>query len=176
MRDKGKVEVPMFRILDFRDCQHHGSIIADRVWNAWWKGAGQPLSAVEFHMTEMANDDPLPTALVAQDDEGYVGSAFVIRCDLEERAHCIPWIAAVWVDPTKRRKGAGSALVIEGAKIARLLGYPEAYVCCLPHLESFYETIGFTLVERDVGAHSLSVLGIATQEARSVRLDPEKSA
>jgi GNAT superfamily N-acetyltransferase len=158
----------MFRISDFRDCQHYGSIVADRVWNAWWKSAGQPLSAVEFHMTEMANDAPLPTALVAQDDEGYVGSAFVIRCDLEERARYSPWIAAVWVDPSKRRNGAGSALVIEAAKTARLLGYPEAYICCLQRLESFYEAIGFTLIERNVGAHSLSVLRIATEEARSV--------
>jgi GNAT superfamily N-acetyltransferase len=154
----------MFQILDFRDCQHHGSIIADRVWNAWWKSAGQPLSAVEFHMTEMADDAPLPMALVAQDDEGYVGSAFVIRCDLQERAHYSPWIAAVWVDPPKRRRGAGSALVVEGAKTARLLGYPEAYICCLQRLETFYEAIGFSLVERNAGAHSLSVLRIVTEE------------
>jgi GNAT superfamily N-acetyltransferase len=155
----------MFRILDFRHCQHYGAIVADRVWNAWWKNAKQPLSAVELHMTEMADDAPLPTALVAQDDEGYVGSAFVIGCDLEERAHYTPWIAAVWVEPLKRRSGAGSALVLEAVKTTRLLGYLEAYVCCLQQLESFYEAIGFTRIERNVGAHSLSVLRIATGEA-----------
>jgi GNAT superfamily N-acetyltransferase len=152
----------MFRIADFRDCQSYGSIVADRVWNAWWKSAGQPLSAVEFHMTEMANASPLPTALVAYDDEGFVGSAFVIGCDLEERAQYIPWIAAVWVEPTKRKRRVGSALVAEAVKTARLLGYPETYICCVQRLEGFYAAIGFTLIEQNVGAHRLSVLRMAT--------------
>jgi predicted N-acetyltransferase YhbS len=155
----------MLRITDFRDYQNYGSIIADRVWNAWWKNAGQPLSAVEFHMTEMANESSLPTALVAHDNQGYVGSAFVISCDLKERPQYSPWIAAVWVEQTKRSSGIGSALVIEAVRTARLLGFPETYICCLQHLEGFYKAIGFTLIEQNVGARSLSVLRMATKGA-----------
>jgi hypothetical protein len=81
--------------------------------------SGMPLSAVEFHMTEIANASPLPTALVAYDDEGFVGSTFVIGCDLEERAQYSPWIAAVWVERTKRK----GVVAHWSRKQSRLLGY-----------------------------------------------------
>ena len=147
-----------FQISDFREQQRYGAIIADRVWNAWWRNAGRSVSDVERHVVKMACDQPLPMAVVAHDDHGYLGSAFLIHSDMEERPQYSPWVAAVWVEAAARRRGVGRALIAEAAKTAGSLGYPAAYICCRPELEGFYSRIGWQVVEQDAGAKRLSVL------------------
>lgn len=147
-----------FQISDFREHQHYGPTIADRVWNAWWKSAGRPVSDVERHMIEMADDLPLPMAIVAHNEHGYLGSAFLIHSDMEERPQYSPWVAAVWVEAAERKRGVGRAPVAEAAKIAGSLGYREVYICCRPEVERFYLRIGWTVVEQAAGAKRLSVL------------------
>jgi GNAT superfamily N-acetyltransferase len=156
--DWRRFELPPFQVSDFREHQRYGPTIADRVWNAWWKKAGLPLSNVESHMIEMAEERPLPMAIVAHDERGYLGSAFLIHSDMEERRQYSPWVAAVWVEASERKRGVGRALVIEGARMAASLGYRAAYICCRPELEMFYLSIGFELVEQGAGANRLSVL------------------
>jgi len=119
-----------FQISDFREQQRYGAIIADRVWNAWWRNAGRSVSDVERHVVEMARDHPPPMAVVAHDDHGYLGSAFLIHSDMEERPQYSPWVAAVWVEAAERRRGVGRALIAEAAKIAGSLGYRVVYICC----------------------------------------------
>jgi len=147
-----------FQISDFREHRRYGSTIADRVWNAWWKNAGLPLSDVERHMTEMADQRPLPMAVVAHDHHGYLGSAFLIHSDMEERPQLSPWVAAVWVEAAERKRGVGRALIAEAAKIAGSLGHRAVYICCRPELESYYSRIGWRVVEQAAGANRLSVL------------------
>ena len=147
-----------FQISDFREHQHYGSVIVDQVWNAWWRSAGRPVSEVERHMIEMADDRPLPTAVVAHDQYGYVGSAFLIHSDMEERPQYSPWVAAVWVETAERKRSVGRTLVAETAKIAGALGYPAAHICCRPELEGFYSGIGWKTIEQAVGSKRLSVL------------------
>ena len=107
-----------FQISDFREQQRYGAITADRVWAAWWRSAGRPVEDVERHVTEMADDRPLPMAIVAHNQHGYLGSAFFIHSDMEERPQYSPWVAAVWVEAAERRGGVGRALITEAAKIA----------------------------------------------------------
>lgn len=147
-----------FQISDFREHQHYGPIIADRVWNAWWRNTGRQVSDVERHMIEMADDRPLPMAIVAYNDQGYLGSVFLIHSDMEERPQYSPWVAAVWVEAGARKRGVGRALVAEAVKTAGLLGYRAAFICCRPELESFYLGIGWRIVEQGAGTKRLSVL------------------
>jgi GNAT superfamily N-acetyltransferase len=147
-----------FQISDFREHQRYGAIIAERVWNAWWRSAGRPIEDVERHLTEMADDCPLPMAVVAHNQHGYLGSAFLIHSDMEERLQYSPWVAAVWVEASERRRGVGRALVAGAAKSAGSLGYREAYICCRPELEGFYSRSGWKILEQAAGAERLSVL------------------
>jgi GNAT superfamily N-acetyltransferase len=148
----------MHQVADYRDHQNFGPIIADRIWNAWWKDAGLHLSDITHHLTEMVDDRSLPTALIAHDESGYLGSAFLIDCDLEERQQYKPWVAAVWVEESNRRRGVGKSLVEAAAKTAAALGYRVSYICCHQELEAFYTVFGWSVLERDVGPHKLSVL------------------
>jgi GNAT superfamily N-acetyltransferase len=145
-------------ISDYRDRQDFGPQIADRVWNAWWKGAGLQLADVAHHLTEMVDERPLPTALVAHDDNGYAGSVFLIDSDLEERPQLTPWIAALWVEEEKRSLGVAKALVREATSAAARLGHDEVFVCCHRDLEPFYAMQDWRILERGVGPHDLSVL------------------
>jgi len=150
-----------FQISDFRQHQHFGPTIADRVWNAWWSHSGRQVSDVERHMIEMADERPLPMAIVAHDDHGYLGSAFLIHSDMEERPQYGPWVAAVWVEAAERKRGVGSALIVRAAKTADSLGYEAAYICCRPELERFYSGIGWKIIERAAGAKRLSILKLS---------------
>jgi GNAT superfamily N-acetyltransferase len=147
-----------FQISNFREQQRYGAIIADRVWNAWWRNAGRSVSDVERRVEEMAQDHPLPMAVVAHNDHGYLGSAFLIHSDMEERPQYSPWVAAVWVEAAERRRGVGRALIAEAAKMAGSLGCRTAYICCQPDLEGFYSRISWQVVEQAAGAKRLSVL------------------
>jgi GNAT superfamily N-acetyltransferase len=153
-----------FQISDFREHQRYGPTIADRVWNAWWRNAGRTVSDVERHMIEMADDRPLPMAVVAHNDHGYLGSAFLIHSDREERPQYEPRVAAVWVEAAERKRGVGRALIAEAAKTAGSLGYRAAYICCRQELERFYSRIGWKIVERAAGAKRLSILKLDLPE------------
>jgi GNAT superfamily N-acetyltransferase len=146
------------QISDFREQQRYGAIIADRVWSAWWRNAGRPIEDVERHLTEMADDRPLPMAIVAHNQHGYLGSAFLIHSDMEERPQYSPWVAAVWVEASERGSGVGRALIAEATKIAGSLGYGVVYICCRPELEGFYSRFGWKVLEQATGAKRLSVL------------------
>ena len=63
----------MFQISDYRDHQSFGPVIADRVWNAWWKDAGLAVSDVTHHLTEMV--DEMAVEDCAQDRTDAGGSA-----------------------------------------------------------------------------------------------------
>jgi predicted N-acetyltransferase YhbS len=106
----------------------------------------------------MADDRPLPMAIVAHNEHGYLGSAFLIHSDMEERPQYSPWVAAVWVEAAERKRGVGRALIGEAAKNAGFLGYRAVYICCQPELEGFYSRIGWKIVEHTAGAKRLSVL------------------
>ena len=148
----------MRQVADYRDHQNFGPIIADRIWNAWWKDAGLHLADVTHHLTEMVDERALPIALVAHDESGYLGSAFLIECDLEERQQYTPWVAAVWVDEAARIRGVGRELVEKATKVAGDLGYDVTYICCHNELEAFYTGFGWLVIERNIGPNNLSVL------------------
>ncbi len=151
-----------FQISDFRQQQHFGATIADRVWNAWWRTSGRQVSDVERHMIEMADDRPLPMAVVAHEGPRYLGSAFLIHSDMEERLQFSPWVAAVWVEAAERKRGVGRAVVAQAAKTAGSLGYEATYICCQPELEEFYSSIGWKMVEQAAGLKRLSILRLSS--------------
>jgi len=157
-KDRSWARMQTLQISDFRECPHYGPLIADRVWNAWWRKAGYPRSDIERHMIETADDQPLPMAVVAHDDKGYLGSAFLIHSDMQERPQYSPWVAAVWVEASARGRGVGRALIAEAAKTAASLDYRVAYICCRRELENFYAKVGWTIVEEAAGAKRLSIL------------------
>jgi GNAT superfamily N-acetyltransferase len=146
-----------FTISDLRQRPEFFDTVADRIWQAWWKTDGHPLDYITGRLRENLNATPIPLALVAYEGPVFLGTASVIASDLAERPHLTPWVAAVWVDPPARQRGVGAALVDRAAQDCFAMGIGCVYLCARPERSSFYEGLGWTPIERNVGRHRLGV-------------------
>jgi GNAT superfamily N-acetyltransferase len=144
-------------ISDLRAVPHFAADIADRVWRAWWKPKGVPLEHIAGLVQENLGLSPLPLALVAHQGSTFIGTASVIACDMDERPDYAPWVAAVWVDPQFRRRGIGGEIVRHAARAALMTGVDSIYLCALPAKRTFYQGLGWSLHEQNVGDHRLDV-------------------
>src|ERR1700676_306991 len=140
-----------FTISDLRQRPEFFDAVADRIWQAWWKADGHPLDDIAGRLRENLNAAPIPFALVAHDREAFLGTSSVIASDLAERPQLTPWVAAVWVEPAARGRGIGAALVDRAARDCFALGFARAYLCARQQRSGFYERLGWTSIERDVG-------------------------
>lgn len=147
-----------FTISDLRQRPEFFDTVADRIWQASWKANGYPLDYISGRLCENMSDSDIPFALVAHDGQAFLGTASVIASDLAERPQLTPWVAAVWVEEEARRRGVGAALVERAVQDCFALEIGRAYLCARPRMSGFYERLGWTPIERDVGPHRLSVL------------------
>jgi N-acetylglutamate synthase-like GNAT family acetyltransferase len=152
------IKPPSFTISDLRQCPEFFDTVAERIWQAWWKADGHPIDYISGRLRESLSATPIPFALVAHHGEAFLGTASVIASDLAERPQFTPWVAAVWVDPEARQRGVGAALVDRAAQDCFALGVARAFLCARPQRAGFYERLGWTSIEREVGRHQLSVL------------------
>jgi len=93
--------------------------------------------------------DDIPLTVVALAGETILGSASLIRHDMDTRMALSPWLASVYVASDYRRHGIGSALVRRIEHEARTLGYRTLYLFT-PDMQRFYETLGWTRLESTV--------------------------
>ena len=149
--------LPSFSIVDLRERPEFASVVADRVWRAWWKPKGHELGPIQEFMLKCLEDDLIPSAVVALDGNIFMGSALLIASDLDGRPQYTPWVAAVWVDPAHRFKGVGSRLVRAGAEIAQSEEHQPVYLCAMSHNHAFYQRLGWIVIETDATEAGLSV-------------------
>ncbi len=148
---------PAFTISDLRQQPEFFDSVADRIWQAWWEPSGHPLATITGRLQENMQDTPIPLALVAHHNGTFLGTASVIASDLDERPDLTPWVAAAWVEERARGQGIGAALVDAAARAAFVLGFARVYLCARARMTGFYEGLGWTLIERRVGAQQLNV-------------------
>lgn len=156
----GRKSMPSpFTISDLRQRPEFIDTVAMRIWHTWWRDSGRPLDTISGRLRhENLNPDPIPFALIAHDGVEFLGTSSVIASDLAERPQFSPWVAAVWVEPQARRRGIGAALVDHAMQGCIALGIGRVYLCARPERSGFYEALGWTPIERNVGSHHLSVL------------------
>jgi GNAT superfamily N-acetyltransferase len=146
-----------FAISDLRRRPEFFDIVAMRIWRAWWEAEGVSLDYISTRLRENMSEVPIPLALVAHDDEAFLGTTSVIASDLAERPQLTPWVAAVWVEEKARGHGIGAALVERAVQDCFALEFDRAYLCARPRMFGFYERLGWALLERQVGRQGLDV-------------------
>jgi GNAT superfamily N-acetyltransferase len=146
-----------FTISDLRQRPEFFDTVADRIWRAWWEASGTPRDTISGRLRENIEAAPIPFALVAHDGGAFLGTSSVIAADLAERPELTPWVAAVWVEEMARRHGVGAALVERAAQDCFALGLGRIYLCARPRMTGFYEGLGWTVSERKIGPHQMSV-------------------
>ena len=144
-------------IVDLRDHPEFQAVVADRIWRAWWQATGTSLEVIARHVTDNLGPAPIPSGFVAQDGARFLGTASAIAADMAERPQYTPWVAAVWVEPEARSAGLGAALVRHAAEAIFRAGWRRAYLSAAPHRRSFYDGLGWTMLEEPVGPDSLTV-------------------
>jgi N-acetylglutamate synthase-like GNAT family acetyltransferase len=144
-------------ISDLRQCPEFFDTVADRIWQAWWKADGYPPDYISTRLRENMSDAPIPFALVAHEGNRFLGTGSVIASDLPERPQLTPWVACVWVEAETRSAGVGSALVERATQDCFALGVGRVYLCARAAMTPFYQRLGWTLSERDVGPRRLGV-------------------
>ncbi|NVN87737.1 MAG: GNAT family N-acetyltransferase [Rhodopseudomonas sp.] len=154
-----------FTISDLRQRPEFFDAVSDRIWRAWWQPRGYPASSISHRLRDNINPAPIPFALVAHDEDKFLGTASAIAHDLAERPQFTPWVAAVWVDPAHRGLRVGAALVDRAAGDCFALGMTRVYLCARPARSGFYGRLGWTAIEHGVGTDDLTVWSKAAAAA-----------
>jgi predicted N-acetyltransferase YhbS len=144
-------------VSDLREQRGFFDVVADRIWRAWWKPHGVPLTYIARRLRETLGSERLPCALVAHVGETFAGTASVITSDLDERPQYTPWVAAVWVEPEFRSHRLARKLVERAVETAFAAGYPRVYLTTRPERRSYYAGLGWQIVEEPVGPLRLTV-------------------
>jgi GNAT superfamily N-acetyltransferase len=145
-------------ISDLRDKPGFAGIVAERIWNAFWKDEGHPLELLTGLVQLNFDSGPIPTAFVAHEGERFLGTVSVIANDEESRPQYTPWVAALWVEPEARQNGIGAALVKRAAEFAFGTGAPRVYLLSRERRRAYYEGMGWSMLEADVLEPGLHVL------------------
>jgi len=99
-------------------------------------------------LSEAAASSTVPSVLVAAADGELLGSANLVASDLPLRPEMTPWLAQLFVKPSRRRDGVGAALVRAVLQRARQCGYGRVYLYTSGTLPQYYSRLGWRFVER----------------------------
>lgn len=93
----------------------------------------------------LKTDSPLPQWFLAESPDGEIaGCAGLIPNDFISRMDLWPWLCALYVEESCRRRGLGGQLILHTAEAAELAGYRELF-CCTDHT-GYYEKYGFSYI------------------------------
>lgn len=151
LEGKGKIEMA-YQITALASHPEHAEGVAARTYQLWGHLIHEDtgMSAAEFTevVRSRAVTDSVPLTLIALEGGALVGSVSLKKAEASTAAELTPWIGGLLVDEALRGRGLGKALLAEAEVAAARLGYPWLYLSCEPHVEPFYERLGWTLLRR----------------------------
>ena len=116
--------------------------LAQWLHGEWGHLPGASLEKRVAQLEAQAQRGALPCAFVAFDDSELVGSASLVPNDMHSHPELTPWLAAVYVVPSARGRGIGSALSLRVAEETRALGYGQLYLFT-PSQQRLYARLGW---------------------------------
>lgn len=141
-----------FKVIALAEHPHHWQTAAEWSFEAWKHDF--PSDTVQTYLDQYAlaasESEELLEVFAATDSHGnLLGVATLVDDDeLPDAPEPGPWLAAVFVTPSAREFGVGSALVEHVVNRARELGYPKIYLYT-EHQELWYASKGWTKI-RDI--------------------------
>lgn len=118
---------------------------------------GQSLQDRIDKMQAYLNDDFIPSTYIALEDM-LLGSASIVKHDMDTRKDLSPWLASVYVEPAHRRKGAGSALVQHVMDEAMARGIKTLYLFTEDETD-YYQQLGwYTYEKANYRGHKIQIM------------------
>lgn len=102
---------------------------------------------VEHLITERAQTNKIPIALVAFEGNELLGTVCLKVHDMDTRLDLTPWLAGLYIAAPRRKQGIGATLVSAIEKKAHELGVQTLYLYT-PESETFYARLGWNVKER----------------------------
>lgn len=142
------VALPNFSLDYLAECPRHIETLAAWHFGEWGKwNPANDIAARSLKLQNYLRRDGVPLMFVAQADGQPIGSAALVEHDLPDRIDLSPWLASVFVAPAWRKQGVGKALVRRVMEEAARQGLEKFYLFT-PDQQKFYESLGWTLLER----------------------------
>lgn len=100
-----------------------------RLHQPQWQDVHPDMDFAAWECEFAAHRDGLPATLLALDDnDQLLGSASLVRDDMDGTQPFSPWLANVLVLPAARGRGTGAALIRAITDMARAQGHPTLYL------------------------------------------------
>lgn len=118
-------------------------------WQHGEWGHLRPGDSVEARMARLQRHcerGGIPLTVVAHEEGELLGSASLVRNDMDTRPELTPWLAGVFVAPKHRRRGVGAELVRRVMDEAAAQKVAILYLYTV-HSETFYASLGWSLQE-----------------------------
>jgi GNAT superfamily N-acetyltransferase len=120
--------------------------IARLRFDAFFRGSTRTLEEDAAGLRALIDGDSAEPAFVARIDGAAVGSALLVRRELEPAHDLTPWLAGLVVAEPHRGKGIGSALVAAVERRAAAAGFGALYLYTW-EARGFYIGLGWKPVE-----------------------------
>ena len=109
---------------------------------------GQTLESRLQKMQLFLGDALIPSMFCQEENNGVLGSAALVECDMDSHRELTPWLASVYVRADRRGEGIGSTLVQQVMTMAAQHGINELYLFT-PDRAAFYQRLGWQIVAHE---------------------------
>lgn len=111
-------------------------------------------------MQAYLNEEFLPSTWLAQVNGQPLGSAAIVKQDMDIHLDKSPWLASVFVSSEFREQGTGSALVREVMEQARQQGVATLWLYT-PDKASFYRQLGWSVFSQEkYHGHAVTIMSV----------------
>lgn len=143
---------PIMNILIDNLANHPEFIPKLAYWfHAEW-GHFHPQTTVEQRIANLeercVQTSRLPLTLIARMGDHVVGTASLVKHDMEVHVELTPWLSSVYVDTRHRKQGIGSQLVKRIVQEAANINAKILYLFT-PDRQNFYARMGWQLLYRE---------------------------
>ena len=137
------------QIFDLKNHPEHIPQLAEWHHKEWARlNPGLGLQDRIEKMQAYIDDAFIPGMFIAKYEGQLVGSAAIVKHDMETNRELFPWLASVYVVPEVRQKGVGSKLIRYVMAQAREAGIETLYLFT-PNKENFYKKFNWTALSKE---------------------------
>jgi len=143
------------KLIDLREEPEHIDQLAEWHHKEWaYLHPDGSLAKRKEEMRGYLSEELVPSTYIAKENNELLGSAAILRSDMDSHPEYTPWLASVYVAQKFRCRGIGSKLVKHVMQQASEAGISELFLFT-PSEENFYENIGWQTLARETYQGSL---------------------
>jgi N-acetylglutamate synthase-like GNAT family acetyltransferase len=131
-------------IINLKDEPYHIQQLAEWHHEEWsYLSLDGRLEVRVEKMKRYLGNEFVPSTIIGKIENELVGSAAILKHDMDTHYELSPWLASVYIRTDMRGKGVGAGLVKHVMKMAKEAGLVNMYLFT-PSAQKFYESLGWS--------------------------------